>query len=62
MYIEVQIKLTDTLQRPGVLRIASSYRTVSRTAVLVVAGVLPTNSTESERKYTNATLTGEIER
>lgn len=40
----------SSVQRMGALRIASSYRTVSESAVLVVAGVIPIDLLAQERK------------
>lgn len=43
-------KQMASVQRRGALRIASSYRTVSEPAVLVIAGVIPIDLLASERK------------
>lgn len=45
-------KQMASIQRRGALRVASSYRTVSEPAVLVVAGVVPIDLLAQERKHT----------
>ena len=48
--VNCRLRVLSAVQRTAALRVASAYRTFSKSAILVISGVIPVGLQASERK------------